>query len=210
MPVFFDTTHRNQLPVQPANVVVLTLLLTLFASASPALADKAAAIDGHWRLDNDATVAVQPEDARKSNFGFGRVKPTITIGGVPIPLPGNTTTQDPGQPKDPEELHCGVLTIATTGKAVELTYDGDASARWRNGEFRGMTTRWSRGRLSNRYQTMSRKVSKRFELRNDGLLEVTIVIKPKSGKKVTYKRVFQRFDPASESEPDNSATSTPT
>ncbi len=178
------------------------LTAALIAAAGTAMAGKPAAIDGHWRLDNDATVAVQPEDARKSSFGFGRVKPTITVGGVPIPLPGDSATQDLGQPKDPEELHCQVLTIATTDKSVELTYDGDASSRWRDGEFRGMTTRWSRSRLTNRYQTMSRKVSKRFELRSDGMLEVTIVIKPKSGKKVTYKRVFQRFDPASEIAPD--------
>lgn len=182
----------------------------LISLAGSALADTAVGIDGHWRLDNDATVAVQPEDAQKSNFGFGRVKPTITVGGVPIPLPGgDTATQDVGQAKDPEELHCGVMTIAITGKSVELTYDGDASARWRSGEFRGMTTRWSRSRLTNRYQTMSRKVSKRFELRSDGMLEVTVVIKPKSGKKVTYKRVFQRFDPASEAnEQDTASTAT--
>ncbi|MCR9278381.1 MAG: hypothetical protein NXH85_10425 [Pseudomonadaceae bacterium] len=208
MTSFYRTT--TYLPRrQTTRIALLVSITALMLSVQPLLATEAASIDGHWRLDNDATVAVQPEDARKSNFGFGRVKPSITVGGVPIPLPGGEQTQDLGQPKDPEELHCGILTIATTAKAVELTYDGDASAKWRSGDFRGMTTRWSRSRLTNRYQTMSRKVNKRFELRSDGMLEVTIVIKPKSGKKVTYKRVFQRFDPASEpvaDEPQAAAT----
>lgn len=167
------------------------LLLGFASGAAAKGADAGSNVLGRWVLNNEATVAAQPEDARQG-FSLGRVKPSITIGGVPVPLPSGPDVPDTGRAQDPEVLRCAELVIGVDEEDVTLSYDGDRSARWREGSYRGMTTRLDRRRLTSRYNTLSRKVRKTFELRADDRLEVTVVINPKSGKKITYKRVFDR------------------
>ena len=53
-------------------------------------------------------------------------------------------------------------------------------------------TSFSQRKLTSKYQTTTRKVSKTFEMRSDGRLLVTVKLNPNQGKTIVHKRVFDR------------------
>lgn len=187
-----ETVQHRPSIVRLAGIVLLASGLAV--ASLPTAAKEPSRVLGYWTLNNEQTVAAQPEDARQG-FSFGRVTPSVRIGGVPIPLPSNTPAQESGRAEDPPVLRCADLQVGFDDRDVMLTFDSEREARWRHGKYRGMTTRLTSNRLTSRYDTMTRKVRKTFEVRSDGRLEVTVVVNPKSGKKITYKRVFDRAEP---------------
>ena len=60
------------------------------------------------------------------------------------------------------------------------------------GNVQGTKTRWNQRKLTTRYATTSRKVSRTFEIQQDGRLLVTVKLDPNRAKAAVHKRVFDR------------------
>jgi len=87
-------------------------------------------------------------------------------------------------------LRCSELSIEQLADDVLLTYQGVGSESLSKGNVQGTRTSWSRRKLSTRYATTTRKVSRTFEVRPDGRLLVTVKLDPNRAKAAIHKRVF--------------------
>jgi hypothetical protein len=146
---------------------------------------------GRWQLDNELTHEAQPEGRERGSFsGLGR--PTVTIGGLPVPGTGGgaSAAGEPGP--DPDVLRCAELEVATVGDELLFTFVGEGSEQLEAGNDQGRKTRWNRSRLTSSYETTSRKVTQIYEKRRDGALLVTVKLNPNQGPTVIEKRVFVR------------------
>jgi hypothetical protein len=163
------------------------------AAAAPAAADSPGLI-GEWTLNNELTIEVQPEGKETHRFsGNGSVRPSVSVGGIPIPTGGGTQREYSTSPSsDPKVLSCTELAIEHLGDDIRLTYQGVGSETLKPGKVQGTRTRISQTRLTSQYATTTRKVSKTFELRDDGRLLVTVKLNPNRGATVVHKRVFDR------------------
>lgn len=171
----------------------LTTLLLLVLSGASAWVHAAKPPDwllGEWTLNNDLTVAAQAD--AKSGFSnpFGNVKPSISVGGVNVPI--GSTQPSGGSGKDPDVLRCSGMMISMQGERLHLNYTGVGEESLLPGKEHGRVTRWSKKKLTTGYETTSRKVSETFALQADNTLLVTIKLKPRQGKGVVHKRVFER------------------
>ncbi len=187
MPSMFRPT-ANSIRAETFLLSVVAALLAAWGAADPP------ALIGTWVLNNDLTSEVQPNGKQTRRFeGLSGVHPTITVGGIPLP---STGTEQPeystGPTKDPEVLACTELSIETMGDDVLLTYHGVGSETLTPGNVQGTRTKLTKRKLTSRYETTTRKVSKTFELRDDGRLLVTVSLNPNQGPTIVHKRVFDR------------------
>ncbi len=149
---------------------------------------------GSWTLNDELTREVQPTAKDTHRFGgTGSVRPSISVGGIPFPTGGGSQGEYSRAPtRDPKVLSCAELGIEHVGDGIRLTYVGVGSETLTPGNVQGTRTRFSQRKLTSRYETTTRKVSKTFELRDDGRLLVTVRLNPKQGATVIHKRVFDR------------------
>lgn len=176
------------------------LLAWLLASAVPAAASTDAAstgagLAGRWAVNDALTRELQPPDRGPATASRGLPRPSISVGGMPIP---GTTPSAPagvgGSAPDPMVLRCTELTLAPAGDAVTLTFHGVGSDRLQRGRHQGVVSRWSERKLTTHYDTTSRRVSQTFEVDRDDRLLVTVKLNPKQGKTLVHKRVFDRLE----------------
>ncbi|MEM6708803.1 MAG: hypothetical protein AAF648_08460 [Pseudomonadota bacterium] len=175
------------------------LALFIFTSVVYAPGTRAAAEAawlGHWLLNADLTAEAQPENVEsRSLLPAGRGRATISVGGIPLPVPGGSAPSASPQSnaRDPAVLRCKELTLTrSSDDEIELVFGTIGDDRLRKGTYRGVKTAWSAKQLSSRYQTTERKVTHRYELRDDDRLVVTTTIKAKGQRKRTFKQVFDR------------------
>lgn len=147
---------------------------------------------GTWRLNNELTTDVQ--DTRSGpDLSGSNVSTTVSVGGIPLPTgsgskPPSEVSKIPS--KDPAVLRCAVLSIEHLADDVLLTYQGVGSETLSKGNVQGTRTSWSTRKLTTRYATTSRKVSRSFELQPDGRLLVTVKLDPNRAKAAVHKRIF--------------------
>ena len=161
----------------------------------PALANTSA-LFGTWRLNNELTTDVQ-DTKTGPDLSMGNVSTTVSVGGIPLPTGGRgkTPSEISKLPsKDPAVLRCSQLSIEALANDLLLTYQGVGSETLRKGNVQGTKTTWSKRKLSTRYATTSRKVSRTFELQPDGRLLVTVKLDPNRAKAAVHKRIFDRVD----------------
>lgn len=172
--------------------ILIGVLATLLSGWS--MADSSG-LFGSWTLNNELTSEVQPAGKETRKFGNGSVRPSISVGGIPVPVGGSPQGEYSTAPThDPKVLRCTDLDVEQVGDDIRLTYRGVGSETLSPGNVQGTRTRISRHKLTSRYETTTRKVSKTFELRDDGRLLVTVKLNPKQGATVVHKRVFDRKD----------------
>lgn len=183
------------------NVALLSLMV-IWSSSSQASQD-APDLIGTWVINEARSAAVQPEHLESRQWlGGGKLSTSVSVGGIPIPTGGQGRTASVSdQPaKDPDILRCKRMHIEAAGDDLRMTYEEVGSDLYRQGEYRGVTTRWNRKKLRSRYQTTTRKVTHALELQDDDSLLVTVTIKAKGTRKRTYKQVFERASAAASSE----------
>lgn len=148
---------------------------------------------GTWRLNDQLTSELQVDTPANSSGGFGGVRPSISVGGIPIPTGSSQGERSSASAPAPKILRCAELRIEEVGNDVLLTFDAADTERLTPGNVQGTRTRWSRKELTSSYETTSRKVSKKLGLRRDGRMDVTVKLNPKQGRTTTHKRVFDRI-----------------
>jgi hypothetical protein len=198
--------HRHQFRFDSARpsepVPMRNLLIALLIICCPAFAAaKESALEGTWVLNHELTEAVQPEfkdSGLFDNMGGGRMQ--VSVMGVPVPTSEAQPRPSIGSPRDPDVLSCLEMILHDKGDRFLATYQDVGEEEFIQGEFRGRTSRWSNKALTQQYKTTERKVTKTYELRSDGRLLVTVVVKPNKDKKRVYKRVFERPTAASTSD----------
>lgn len=179
---------------QNRHAIQLRWLLALFVAAVPVAAlgkGEPTALLGEWVLNSELTHELQPKQSGGGGGGFGT--PTISIGGVGVPLPGGSSSAaGSGTARDPGVLRCDAMTISMAAEDVHFAYNGSGEETMKPGNDHGRKTSWNRTRLTQKYSTNVRKVSKTYELDADGRLIVRVKINPKGAKSATHVRVFER------------------
>jgi len=183
----------------PALRAVLLCCLTLICSVgtAPAFAAKDPQwLLGLWVVNNELTAELGRSE-KKSGWldGFGR--PSVSVGGLPVPLPGSSTLPATGSSRDPDVLRCTTMSIQMNEVGVHFSYTGVGQETMKPGNDQGRRTRWNKSRLTSRYETTSRKVIKTYELRKDGTLHVSVELKPAQGAAVIHHRIFEQPQNAS-------------
>lgn len=173
-------------------VLTLALTLSLIFLADPALAKgEPEGLLGDWVLNSELTHELQPKQSGGgTSGGFG--SPTISVGGVGIPLPGGSRAAPSGGARDPRVLRCDAMTVTLIDENVHFTYQGVGEETMKPGNDQGRRTTWRRDALTQKYTTTSRTVRKSYELDKDGRLIVKVKISPKGAKSATLVRVFER------------------
>ena len=161
---------------------------------------------GTWELNNELTSAAQVKKKDSGFGGFGNVSSSVSVGGVALPGPtsGNQQQGPGGSTKDPQVLRCREMQISSEGNDLLFEFIGVGKELVEPGNNQGRVTKWSRSKLTSRYETTSRKVERIYQLQKDGTLMVTVKIKPRQAARIIQKRVFQRPDaspPAETSKP---------
>lgn len=179
-------------PTSPFCLLNKLLAGILLLAATAALA-KGEPTDllGVWVLNSELTHELQPKQSGGGVGGFG--SPTISIGGVGVPLPGGSSSAaSSGTARDPRVLRCDAMTVTMTEEDVHFLYNGSGEETMRTGNDHGRKTSWSTRKLTQKYSTNVRKVRKTYELDDDGRLIVRVKISPKGAKSATHIRVFER------------------
>ncbi len=172
--------------------LALSLLLSLLLLADSALAKgEPEGLLGDWVLNSELTHELQPKQS-SGGGGGGFGSPTISVGGVGIPLPGGTSSAASGGARDPRVLRCDAMTVQLVEKNVHFLYQGVGEETMKPGDDQGRKTTWRRDSLTQKYTTTSRTVRKSYELDEDGRLIVKVKISPKGAKSATHVRVFER------------------
>jgi hypothetical protein len=180
----------------PARIGTAFLGALLAVGAATGAHAAESALLGHWSLNHALTLEVRPPDPKQRDVLGNLPRTNVSVGGIPLPIPGSG--QPPpvaGSARDPAILHSASLTIEPAGEALRLVYDGGHSDTLKPGNDQGLVSRWSRRKLTSRYETTSRKVSQVYEVRSDGRLLVTVKLNPDQGPTLVHKRVFDPVDP---------------
>ncbi len=172
---------------------MMLLISTLFLSSLALAGGRESALTGTWIINHELTEEVAPDYNDSGLFdGLGGGRVSVSVMGVPVPRNEPAQRTSIGSPRDPDVLSCLEMILQEQGDRMVATYQEVGEEEFIRGEFRGRTSRWSRKSLVQDYKTTERKVSKNYEIRSDGRLLVTVVVKPKKDKKRVYKRVFER------------------
>ena len=174
-----------------------SLLFALIVSLAGLLPHVAIAdsILGDWVLNQELSRELQPANANQKKKILGGLGSSgVVVGGVPIPIPGSggTSAVSTGQVKDPQVLRCEKLTIELAGNDILFTFVGFGTELLKQGNVRGTRTSYKSSKLTSRYETTSRKVSKTYELTKEGRLHATVKLNPNKGKTLVYHRIFDR------------------
>jgi len=185
------------------------LIYTLFLASQVLAGSRESALTGTWIINHELTQEVAPDYKDSGLFdGLGGGRVSVSVMGVPLPRNEPAQRTSIGSPRDPDVLSCLEMILQEQGNRMVATYQEVGEEEFIRGEFRGRTSKWTRTSLVQNYKTTERKVSKTYEVRSDGRLLVTVVVKPKKDKKRVYKRVFERATGKSEaSKADSGKTS---
>jgi hypothetical protein len=180
------------------------MALLLCAALGGAPADASAGeeakpdLTGVWVLNADASQELVRK--KKGGEGIGGLRTSVSVGGMGIPLPGGGQVTSSGTKlKDPDVLFCQRLEISVVDEVVVVSYQGLGEDRMKPGKHQGKKVRWTGSKLSERYETTSRKVDKRFQLTSPDQMKVTVTLNPRQGSTREYRKVFDR---ASREPPD--------
>ncbi|MEM7077695.1 MAG: hypothetical protein AAF513_03600 [Pseudomonadota bacterium] len=171
------------------------LCAALLLLASGAQAD-INALTGTWMINQDETDKVRVPIKDRGNVLSNNVRGSVYVGGVPIPIPGaggGQRAMSSMSAQDPKVLRSASIQIeAPQGKKLTIQYDQGGKETLVRGDYRGRDSKWGRNKIEQKYKTTERTVTKRWSLRKDGRLFVSVVIKPKGDRKRIYNRVFDR------------------
>lgn len=145
---------------------------------------------GDWVLNSELTHELQPKQKEGGTGGFSGA--SVSVGGVGIPIPGSSPPAPAGTPRDPRVLRCDAMTVDMSDGNVHFVYRGAGEETMRPGNDQGRKTSWSRSKLTQKYTTTARNVSKTYQLDEDGRLVVRVKLSPKGAKSATHVRVFER------------------
>ena len=181
------------------------LLFAMGIAWGAARAD-ASDLSGHWVVSPELTREAQPDGPQQKSGMFEKLpNATISVGGMPIPGTGSAALPSaPGTARDPRVLRAGSLTIEELDDSLHLNFGESGSETLKRGNDQGLVSRWSRRKLTTRYETSSRKVSQSYEVRRDGTLLVTVKLNPRDSAAVVHRRVFQRPAPDTATDPATS------
>ena len=84
------------------------------------------------------------------------------------------------------------MTVSASEDELRFQYHGAGEETMRSGNDQGRKTSWNRRKLTQKYTTTSRTVTKTYELEEDGSLTVKVSIRPKGSQSATQVRVFER------------------
>ena len=194
-------------------LMILAVMATLVNTS--AYAAKPNPFDGYWKINHAETDKVTPkvEDGSGVQGNLGRVKPTFDIGlGLPLPKRIRSSPQSSLRAEDPEVLGCTTMQFTidqNNSKKIKVVYDHLEKETLVKGDYRGRTTRISSSSIEQKYKTTERTVTKKWTLRADGRLLVSVKLNPRKDKARTYLRVFDRSEPPSSSTPENNTQAEP-
>ncbi len=182
----------------PSHLPPGILLFALIIASGAASADPGD-LSGHWVVSPELTREAQPDGPQQKNGMFEKLpNATISVGGMPIPGTGSAALPSvPGNARDPRVLRASTLDIEELQDSLRIDFGESGSETLKRGNDQGLISRWSRRKLTTRYETSSRKVSQSYEVRRDGTLLVTVKLNPRDSAAVVHRRVFQRAAPAS-------------
>lgn len=183
-----DTAGIMPARIETLLAIALTALVTVQSGHA---ADSG--IAGHWRLNHELTHEVQPDGPEQRDLFGNLPRTSVSVGGVPLPTGGDPPPA-PGSSRDPAILSSASVTIEPDEDELTLVYAGGLREVLERGDDQGLVSRWSRRKLSSRYETTTRRVSQVYELRRDGRLLVTVKLNPDQGATVVHKRVFERAE----------------
>ena len=176
-----------------------TVRLPLICAASALLAGllppvaTADTLLGNWVLNQELSRELQPANSKKNSFRGFTNTPSVVVHSLPTPIPGSSSTKVSGAPNnDPLVLRGMEMTIELVGEDILLTYVVFGTEQLKQGNVRGTKTTYKSRKLTSRYETTSRKVTKTFELTKEGRLHATVTLKPNKGKTLVQHRIFER------------------
>jgi hypothetical protein len=192
LPMSFVRYEVSQGAIRVAVVAAMFTWVGLCTSA--AIAAERGNLFDTWHLNAQLSAELQPDNSKSKDGNDGLNMPWVSVGGVGIPLPsGGSAPQSAGAAGvSPDVLSCTELKIERIDAQVVLTYVGVGEEALIKGEEHGVKTGWSSRKLTSKYSTTRRKVSKTFEVDKGDRLIVTVKLSPKQGKGNTFKRVFER------------------
>ena len=177
----------------------LLLVIALVFTCTALARGRESAITGTWIINHELTEAIAPDFDKGGLFdGLGGGQVSVSVMGVPVPRNEPAQRTSVGSPRDPDVLSCLEMILQENGDRMVATYQEVGEEEFIRGEFRGRSSSWTYKSLVQNYKTTERKVAKTYEIRSDGRLLVTVVVKPKKDKKRVYKRVFERATGKSE------------
>lgn len=169
---------------------VVCVVLAWMAAGTAAAAGPPEWLLGDWILSSELTHELQPKQKDGGGGGFG--SPSIVIGGVGVPLPGGSSAAPAGSARDPRVLRCDAMTVSMQDINVHFLYRGSGEEVMKSGNDQGRKTSWNSRKLTQKYSTTSRTVTKTYRLDDQGRLEVRVKLAPKGSKSATHVRVFER------------------
>jgi hypothetical protein len=178
------------------SLVVLGTALLLCAGFTCAYAGEKPKPDltGIWVLNADAS---QERVKKKTGGGFGGLRTSVSVGGFPLPGGGQAPVSSGAKLKDPDVLFCQELEISVVDDVVVVSYLGLGEDQMKPGKHQGKKVRWTGSKLSEHYETSSRKVDKKFRLTAPDQMKVTVKLNPRQGSTREYIKIFDRASPAS-------------
>lgn len=184
-----DSATAAHIPLMRTLLLVIALVFTCTTHAR----GRESAITGTWVINHELTEEIAPDFDKGGLFdGLGGGQVSVSVMGVPLPRNEPAQRTSIGSPRDPDVLSCLEMILQESGDRMIATYQEVGEEEFIRGEFRGRTSSWTHKSLAQNYKTTERKVSKTYEIRADGRLLVTVIVKPKKDKKRVYKRVFER------------------
>ena len=168
----------------------IAALVALIQAAGAVAAAPPEWLLGEWTLNSELTHELQPK--QKDGGGGGLGGATVSIGGVGVPLPGSSGPAPAGSARDPRVLRCDAMTVSMEGDNVHFVYRGSGEETMKPGNDQGRKTSWSRTKLTQKYTTTSRTVTKTYHLDENDRLMVRVKLNPKGAKSATHVRVFER------------------
>ena len=184
--------HRLSRRIESREIGRLAVALALAFGAHLA---SASSLVGSWTYNEELSSEMQPKASRGSVFRG--LSGGIVLGGVHLPIPGSdpgTSQEQDRSAKDPDALFCQTMTIEEYDDRIVIEYAKLGTREFVPGKHLGRKTKWSGDKLSEAYETTTRRVRQRYELARDGRMIVTVTIAPKGDRKRVYKRVFDRVE----------------
>jgi hypothetical protein len=184
-------TERNVTRGLRSRVVGAALLLCAGLTCAYAGEKPKPDLTGMWVLNADAS---QELVKKKTGGGVGGLSSSISVGGIGIPLPGGgqAPASSGAKLKDPDVLFCQELEISVVDDVVVVSYLGLGEDQMKPGKHQGKKVRWTGSKLSEHYETSSRKVDKKFQLTAPDEMKVTVKLNPRQGSTREYIKVFDR------------------
>ena len=180
----------------PRSLVVLGTALLLWFTCAYAGEQPKPDLTGMWVLNADAS---QELVKKRTGGGFGGLHSSVSVGGIGFPLPGGGQAEasSGAKLKDPDVLFCQELQISVVDEVVVVSYLGLGEEQMKPGKHQGKKVRWTGSKLSEHYETSSRKVDKKFQLTAPDQMKVTVKLNPRQGSTREYIKIFDRASPPS-------------